>query len=602
MLLSKEQKQAVSHTQGPMLVLAGPGSGKTTVITMRVKNLIEHEAIPAGNILVITYTRAAALEMRDRFFKMCPEGASVTFATFHSFFFRILRNYCPFESSDLITDNSRKDVVKSAIEDSIPGFRAGNEVVDSVSKDIALYKNTFLEETAFSPSSCGIAEFNRILAAYNGRLRNSGNIDFDDILSLTYGLLTKRPDIREELSDTFRYILIDEFQDINLLQYETIRLLESPEANIFAVGDDDQAIYRFRGADPTLMKRFLEDHEGAPLVMLPENHRCPKSIVEHSSKLISFNRNRFKKDLFSKVGTGNMTVKAFAKTSDEYRFVVDTCVKAIKKGVDPSSIAILYRNNYQPGPLVSMFTAESLPFNGKTRRNDIYETLPGRIVLSYLAASRGDIPRDAALSVINVPERGIQRSLFTSQRTNLLSPDISGFPPASRRALIELSRELRMMNGLDPFSCIKYLRKKIGLDRYIKEYSASHATEGLDLYPILDILEEDARGHATYADWCEHISIKRSAENNNPDDPKSGIRFLSFHSAKGLEFDTVMIIDAVEGTVPSARALARDNLEEERRMFYVALTRAARELYVLYAKEHCGRPAAPSRFIGEMSD
>lgn len=601
MLLSKEQRQAVSHKQGPMLVLAGPGSGKTTVITMRVRNLIEHEHVPAGSILVITYTRAAALEMRERFFKMCPEGASVTFATFHSFFFKILRNYCPFESSDLITDNSRKDVVKNAIEDSIPGFKAGAEVVDSVSKDIALYKNTFLEEGGFTPSSCGIAEFNRILSAYNGRLRTSGNIDFDDILSLTYGLLTKRPDIREELSEAFRYILIDEFQDINLLQYETIRLLESPEANIFAVGDDDQAIYRFRGADPTLMKRFLEDHESAPLVTLPENHRCPKSIVECSSKLIANNHNRFKKDLFSKVEKGSVAVKAFAKTSDEYRFVVDTCVRAIKKGVDPSSIAILYRNNYQPGPLVSMFTAESLPFNGKTSRSDIYETLPGRIVLSYLAASRGDIPREAALSVINVPERGIMRSKFTAKRTNLLSPDTSGFPSSSRSALLELSKELRVMNGLDPFASIKYLRKKIGLDKFIKEYCASHTGEGLDLYPILDILEEDARGHATYADWCEHISIKRSAESSRTDGQKDGIRFMSFHSAKGLEFDTVIIIDAVEGTVPSAHALVRDNLEEERRMFYVALTRASRALYVLYTKEHCGRPAAPSRFIGEMS-
>ena len=601
MLLSKEQKQAVGHVDGPMLVLAGPGSGKTTVITMRVKNLIEKEHIPAENILVITYTRTAALEMRERFFGMCPKGASVTFATFHSFFFKILRSYCPFEPSDLITDNTHKELVKRAIEESLPGINPSREILDNVSKDIALFKNMYIETENFTPSSCGIAEFNKILTCYNRLLRSSGSIDFDDILSLTYGLLKKNPDIRKELSGSFRYVLIDEFQDINLLQYETIKLLETDEHNIFAVGDDDQAIYRFRGADPTLMKRFLDDHADASFVMLPENHRCPKCIVECSSKLVDNNHKRFKKELFSNVETGSVSVRSFEKTSDEYRFVVESCAKAIKDGADPSSIAVLYRNNYQPGPLLSLFSSNSVPFSGKGTHNDLYETLPARIVLSYIAASRGEIPRDAALTVINVPERGIPRSLFSGSRTNLLEPDTKGMPPAAGRAIRALSKDLRMMNGLDPFSCVKYIRKKLGIDRYIKELVSSRADDGIDLFPLLDALEEDSRSFVTYADWCEHISIKRKAEQNRSREDTNGVRFLSFHSVKGLEFDTVFIIDTSEGIVPSGHAFLRDNLEEERRMFYVALTRSRKDLYILYAKEHCGRTAAPSRFIGELS-
>lgn len=600
MLLSKEQKQAVGHVNGPMLVLAGPGSGKTTVITMRVKNLIEKEHVPAHSILVITYTRAAALEMRERFSGTCPHGASVTFATFHSFFFKLLRTYCPFETSDLITDSTHRDMVKRAIEESLPGFSPNHEVLDSVSKDIALYKNMYIEADNFSPSSCGIAEFNRILKSYSTALRSKGEIDFDDILSLTYGLLKKNPDIRKELSETFRYILIDEFQDINLLQYETVRFLESPERNVFAVGDDDQAIYRFRGADPTLMKRFLDDHGDAPLVMLPENHRCPKGIVEFSSRLIDNNRNRFKKDLFSNVSGGSFTVKAFANTSDEYRYIADECARAIKNGADPSSIAILFRNNYQPGPLISLFTSRSIPYEGRGSFLDIYETLPGRTILSYLAASRGEVPRDAALAVINVPERGIPRGIFSKTRTNLLTPDLSDVPAATKKALISLSKELKMMSGLDPFACIKYIRKKIGLDRYLTELYAARGGNDIDLLPVLDTLEEDARGHTTYADWCEHISIKRSIQSNQNISSRDGVRFLSFHSAKGLEFETVFIIDVCEGVIPSNHAFLKDNLEEERRMFYVALTRTKKNLYVLYAKEHCGRTAAPSRFIGEM--
>ncbi len=600
MLLSKEQKQAVCHVGGPMLVLAGPGSGKTTVITMRVKNLVEKEHIPAHNILVITYTRTAALEMRERFFRMCPQGASVTFATFHSFFFKILRTYCPFETSDLITDTFRLELIKRAIEESLPGFNPNHEIIDNVSKDLALYKNTFPESMSFSPSSCGIAEFNRILGTYTDALRSGGNIDFDDILSLTYALLKKSPAVRKELSESYRYVLIDEFQDINLIQYETVKLLENNEHNIFAVGDDDQAIYRFRGADPSLMKRFWEDHTESSLVMLPANHRCPKCIVDSSSKLIGNNRNRFKKNLYSEADDGSLTVKAFKDTSEEYRFVLENCVKEIKNGSSPSSIAVLYRNNYQPGPLYSLFSAQSVPYNGKGKHTDIYDSLPGRVVLSYLAASRGEIPRDAALTIINVPERGIPRSAFTRTRTNLLSPDLKGFSAAVGRALLSLSKDLKMINGLDPFSSIKYIRKKIGLDRYIKELAASGSDNGIDLLPILDALELDARGHSTYADWCESISIKRCADNNRENVNTEGVRFLSFHSAKGLEFDTVFIIDAAEGIVPSAHAFLKDNLEEERRMFYVALTRARKKLYVLYAKEHCGRPAAPSRFIGEM--
>jgi DNA helicase-2/ATP-dependent DNA helicase PcrA len=600
MLLSKEQKQAGSHVNGPMLVLAGPGSGKTTVITMRVKNLVEKEHIPAHSILVITYTRTAAFEMRERFFKMCPQGASVTFATFHSFFFKILRSYCPFEPSDLITDAARRETVKHAIERSLPGFNPNKEVIESVSKDIALFKNMFLDRESFSPASCGIAEFNKILSCYNNKLRESGNIDFDDILSLTYGLLKNDPRAMAEIRDSFNYILIDEFQDINLLQYETIRLLEGNEQNIFAVGDDDQAIYRFRGADPSLMKRFLDDHAKAQIVMLPENHRCPKCIVESSSKLISNNRNRFKKELFSRIADGSVTVKAFDSTSDEYRFVAQKCAAAIKAGADPSSIAVLYRNNYQPGPLISLFASQNIPYDGKGSHSDIYDSLPGRIVLSYITASRGDIPREAALNIINVPERGIPRSAFSRTRTNLLTPDTKGFSPAAGRALVELSKDLVMMSGLDPFSCIKYIRKKIGLDRYLKELAASRNNNLTDLLPILDVLEEDSRNHATYADWCEHIRLKRSAESSNSDSKRPGVRFLSFHSAKGLEFETVFIIDTSEGVVPSAHSFLRDNLEEERRMFYVALTRSKKDLFVLYAKEHCGRTAAPSRFIGEL--
>ncbi|MCR5520977.1 MAG: ATP-dependent helicase [Lachnospiraceae bacterium] len=600
MLLSKEQKQAVSHIQGPMLVLAGPGSGKTTVITMRAKNLVEKKHVSPNNILVITYTRAAALEMRERFFRMCPQGASATFATFHSFFFKILRTYCPFESSDLITDSVHRDLIKCAIEQSLPGFVPNQEVIDSISKDISFYKNTSFGGERFSPVSCGIAEFNRIFSNYTDILRNAGNIDFDDILSLTYGLLKKRPEIRKELSSSYRYILIDEFQDINLLQYETIRLLESKEHNVFAVGDDDQAIYRFRGADPTLMNRFLEDHPDSSIVMLPENHRCPADIVECSSRLIGHNHNRFKKDLFSKITDGGFSVRAFEKTSDEYRFVVDTCSHAIKEGTDPSSIAVLFRNNYQPGPLISLFTSRSVPFDGKGKHTDIYDTLPGRIILSYLAASRGEIQRDAALSIINVPERGIPRGIFTETRINLLTPVFKGASQKTKNALIGLSEDLKMMHGLDPLSSIKYIRKKIGIDSYIKEYAASRSDDGIDLFPILDILEEDARDYNAYADWCEHISIKRSELNNAPD-TGGGVRFLSFHSAKGLEFETVFIIDAVEGVMPSGHAFLKDNLEEERRMFYVSLTRSKRNLFVLYSKEHCGRTAAPSRFIGEMS-
>ncbi|MCR5432234.1 MAG: ATP-dependent helicase [Lachnospiraceae bacterium] len=602
MLLSKEQKQAVAHVNGPMLVLAGPGSGKTTVITMRVKNLVEKKHISPHNILVITYTRTAALEMRERFFEMCPKGASVTFATFHSFFFKLLRTYCPFETSDLITDSTHRELVKRAIEQSLPGFIPNQEILDFVLKDIALYKNMSIEEGSFKPLSCGIAEFNRIFGNYNRMLRENGNIDFDDILALTYGFLKKNPDIRKELSESFRYILIDEFQDINLLQYETVRLLENEEQNIFAVGDDDQAIYRFRGADPTLMKRFLEDHKESSLVTLPENHRCPKRIVEASSMLIRNNHNRLNKDLFSKVRDGDYVIKAFEKTSDEYSFVVDTCSRLIRSGCDPSSIAILFRNNYQPGALVSFFASRSIPFDGKLQRSDIYDSLPAHILLSYIAASRGDVPRDAALTIINVPERGIPRSIFTKKRTNLLEPEFKTASQKTKSALLDLSNDLKMMNGLDPFSCVKYIRKKIGLDRYIKAFSASNSGSGLDLIPILDLLEDDAREYATYADWCEHISIKRNTESNTDIEEKSGVRFLSFHSSKGLEFDTVFIIDTVEGVVPSGRAFLENNLEEERRMFYVALTRAKKNLYVLYAKEHRGKTAAPSRFIGEMND
>lgn len=294
--LNDSQKQAVNHFEGPCCVLAGPGSGKTAVITQRTKNLITEYGVNPSNILVITFTKAAAAEMKQRFYKgMNRDDVRVTFGTFHAVFFMVLKHAYHLDSSNVVPEEQKYQIMRDIISRQQLDYRDETEMIGNLLSEISLVKNSRMDIKNFYSGQCGAEIFRKIYAEYNRYLRQNRRIDFDDMLTYTYELFAQRPDILSAWQKKYKFILIDEFQDINPIQYDIMRMMAKPENNLFIVGDDDQSIYRFRGSRPEIMLNFGKDFPGAKKILLDTNYRCDANVVHASLKLIAHNKARFDK-------------------------------------------------------------------------------------------------------------------------------------------------------------------------------------------------------------------------------------------------------------------------------------------------------------------
>lgn len=603
MQLSSNQRKAVKHKDGAMLVLAGPGSGKTTVITLRLQELIKSHRISPEHILVITFTKAAASEMKNRFDSLCPDCLGVSFGTFHAIFFKILRHAYSFDTDNILSDKDRIDIISAIVKKRSLEAQDEKELVADISREISRIKNSTIELENYYPSCCGADDFRAVYKAYNRELTLRNRLDFDDMLSMTYELLSERPDILAFWQQRYRYILVDEFQDINVLQYRIVKLLASPNNNLFVVGDDDQSIYRFRGSDPGIMLSFPKDYRDCEIVALDENYRCPRDIVEASTKLIGHNRERYRKTLVSAARErGTVNIMNFDTLADQNTFVTESCRRLLRSGVHPGQIAVLYRNNSQPRSLLRRLNTYGIPFSVGDCVPDIYEHFIGRNVLSYLAAADNDFSRSVYLEIINRPNRKLPREVFMTDPVDIR--DIRRLLKNSTELTNRFEKfisDIAFMGRLDPYASIEYLRKRVGYDNYLKDYAEYKGLDYEELMSILCELQEDSKDYNSYADWCTHIGeVRSSLTGSTRRSVSDGIHFLTFHSAKGLEFEYVFIIDAVDGLTPSKRADLPETVEEERRMFYVAMTRAKKELYILSETERLGRKAKPSRFIAEI--
>ena len=448
MAFNEAQLCAIRHTDGPMLVLAGPGSGKTTVIVNRILHLVEKQGAGPGEILVITFTRAAAQEMQKRYEKErrssreAPAAAPV-FGTFHSVFFSILQTYLGFTPKNIIKTEEQQAVLRKILErPDIPAVYT-EDLAGLLLAEISRAKNCGLSRS-FVPGACDPGLFFRIYEAYGKMLLCMRLLDFDDMLLLCLTLFRKRPEILARERKRFRYILVDEFQDINQVQYDIVRLLAAPENNLFIVGDDDQSIYGFRGSKPGIMLRFPEDYPGCRRVLLDQNYRSGGEIIEAALRLIEHNRSRFPKELRpGRSLAARVSVQGFENEQAEYEALSALIRRYLGQGIPLSEMAVLYRTN-------------------------------------------GEAP----------PPRAFLRG------------------------------------------------------------------QGFSELPV----------------------------------------FSSFHGAKGLEFTVVFLIDANEGITPHGKNKGREELEEERRMFYVAMTRARQFLHIFYTNSRYNRPQKQSRFVRELRE
>ena len=432
--------------------------------------------------------------------------------------------------------------------------------------------------------------------------------------------------------EQFSYILIDEFQDISLVQYEIIKMLGAPENNLFIVGDDDQSIYGFRGARPDIMKQFLKDYPDAEQCLLNINYRSVPAITEMAGRVIGHNRERMQKKIISakeeslmpemdqkmavrknqeememciKNGTEEVfTIRKYPKTSEENDAICEKIERYFKQGIDFGEIAVLFRTNIQVRALSVKLAEYQIPFVLKEHLSNIYDHWIVQDILAYIQIARGNRERGRVWKIINRPARYIRRDAFTEPYVDF--DELKRYYE-DKDWMIErieaLQYQLEMLSKMKPYAAVHFIRKGIGYDDYIKEYAASGGSSEIAMFEILEEILEDAGNFETIDAWFRHMREYREVlmeQTLESEAEKKGVFLLTMHGAKGLEYSCVFIPDANEGVTPYGKAVLDSEIEEERRMFYVAMTRAKRHLHISYVEERFGKAAVPSRFIEEI--
>ena len=605
--LNQAQKEAIAHTDGPCLVLAGPGSGKTLVIVNRIKYLIEKQKVRPEEILVITFTKYAAREMKLRL-KALMEGQMlpVTMGTFHGIYYGILKWAYRLSSENILSEEEKYRMISRIVSKKELEIFDEEDFLKDLITEIGTVKNQRQDISVYSAKKCPEETFREIYIEYETVRKQLRKIDFDDMLVLCYDLFTSRPDILKQWQKKFRYILVDEFQDINQVQYDVMKLLAAPENNLFVVGDDDQSIYGFRGADARLMFQFQKDYREARQLLLDWNYRSTSNIVKNALKVIQNNEIRFDKKIRAKKAAGStLHVQEVRDVQEEGQYIIEEIKKRLSEHVPAEQIAVLYRVHTDARPVVEEFVKEKIPFSMREHLPNLYEHFIAKDVQAYLRMAEGTFTRQDVLRVMNRPKRYLGRDCI-SESVQVTFEGMRTFycdKEWMQDRIDQFEWDLKMMKKMAPYAAIQYLRKKVGYDDFLREYAAGKGMQASDLFETLSELQEASKSFETVEEWFAHIreyaeTLKRKEREREMEG--EGIRLMSMHASKGLEFDTVFIIQANEGRIPYKKSLKEGGIEEERRLFYVAMTRAKELLKITYTKYKNGKETFPSRFVEEL--
>ncbi len=605
MNLNEKQAEAVAHKTGPCIVIAPPGSGKTAVIVERTKALCE-KGIHPRKILVVTFTKAAATQMKERFQrKMADKNAPVQFGTFHAIFFSVLRHAYHFNVNSIIKEEQKLQFFRDILKRYDLETEDEKDFISELQGEISLVKGEMMDLTHYYAKNCSEEVFRSIFSDYENMLHQKQLIDFEDMLVYCYKLFKERPDILKGWQGQFEYIMIDEFQDINHVQYEIVKMLAQPKNNLFIVGDDDQSIYRFRGAKPELMLNFPKDYPGAKEILLNINYRSRPLIVEGASKVISHNTRRYSKQIVAnKKGGIPINIVEFPSAKEENKRII-TEIKALQEqGLPLEEIAILFRTNTQPRVLIQALMQHNIPFRMKDSIPNIYDHFIGRDLQAYIRTALGNRERRLFLQLSNRPKRYINREAFN--RPEFDFEQLRIYYEEKNWMLDRIDQwesDLKWIKKLSPYPAITYIRKGIGYNEFLEDYADYRRINIEDLNETIEEIHESSRPYDTFEEWFRHIEaytqeLKEQSVKNQT--PKEGIILSTMHSAKGLEYGHVFILDANEGVTPYHKATLEADLEEERRMFYVAMTRAKEQLNIYYVKERFHKEAEPSRFVTDL--
>lgn len=620
MKFNENQIKAVSHRTGPAMILAGPGSGKTTVITHRIKNLIEHGALPE-KILVVTFTKAAAVHMQKKFFHIMQgedwvRGSyPVSFGTFHSIYFRILKLTKNYRGENILTEDVKYQILREiAIRKKIE-VSSMNDFLQNISGEISNVKGNMIDMNDYEPKVCKKEEFQCVFREYEKELQCEGKLDFDDMLLKCYQLFVENPDVLKQWQQIFQYILIDEFQDINHVQYEIIKMLALPENNLFVVGDDDQSIYGFRGACPELMFQFQKDFPQAEEIALDINYRSTEDVVRISESLIAHNQNRFRKNICAssedvKVGRKKQQglqwkkqpeIRLFKTQLEELEYVAEKIKELNSRGISYEEIAILVRNNHQIPIIQKILKNKTIAVHGGKENKAIYESEVAKDIVNYVKAAmnyqRMEIKENKeCIAILNKPPRFISRQILVRDGMNFQKlKEVYNHSAEIKRNIEKLEFDLSMLAKLNPTAAVMYITKGIGYENYLREYAKEKKVKFSVLSEQIEEIRRDCSHYLTLEQWLASITEKDEKEA----EPAS-VHILTMHSAKGLEFEAVFIVDVNQGVIPTSKAVRKEDFEEERRVLYVAVTRAKSVLGIYAVTESLGCKVEPSMFLNEM--
>ncbi|MDX9990801.1 MAG: UvrD-helicase domain-containing protein [Anaerolineales bacterium] len=626
--LNPAQKKAVSAGDGPILVMAGPGSGKTRVLTQRIAYLIAYEGVRPYQMLAVTFTNKAAREMGQRVEALLgPEMTSGLFlGTFHSICARLLRREAdklPVSSDFVIFDaDDQQNIVKRVTKELNLNDKLYRPVV--VHAAISKAKNELIGPDKFPVVTYRDEAVKRIYGRYQEMLRDSNAVDFDDLLLMTANLLADHPDVREKYAQRFRHVLVDEFQDTNQAQYTLIKHLSSAHGNIFCVGDGDQSIYAWRGADYRNIQRFEKDFPGAQVILLEQNYRSKQIILDAAMAVIDKAHNRRKKKLFSELGPGERI--NYYEAFDDYgeaSFVVDSIAQLIaSRRFDPGECAVMYRTNAQSRLMEEAFLAARLPYKlvGAQR---FYGRREVKDMIAFLRLVHNPADEISLDRVINIPPRGIgDKTLLTlhsvargarlSPGSVLLdlargsdSPYFAQFSGRAGLALAGFGANFSAWRGVASAYTVPELFDKILADIRYQDHIEDGSEEGKERWENVVELRRLAQEYEsrTLSEFLENVAL--ISDQDTLSENQNAPTLLTLHAAKGLEFGAVFIVGLDDGTLPHSRSFDEpEQMEEERRLFYVGMTRAKDALYLVRALQRGGRgyseSTIPSRFLEDV--
>ncbi len=610
MTFNEEQQKAIEWYEGPLLVLGTPGSGKTTVILHRVKRLVKEHGVIPRQILVITFTRAAAQSMQQRYEAMEGVSGGVRFSTFHAFFYWIIRTAYKLPQNAVLREEERYAWVRGILTELSPEYGGNEETLGSVLRQMDLISNDMVRIEDYYSTDLPAEVFRTLWKRFREKKKREHRIDFNDMMEMCYELLSQRQDILNRIREMYPFILVDEYQDTNRIQYEILKMLVHPKNNLFAVGDDDQSIYGFRGARPDIMLSFGREFPEGRRITLSVNYRCPARITDTGAKLIRNNRHRYEKSLRSaKQGEGGSCVRLRIPKNDrdEHEQILRSIRSAVQRGIPYEEIAVLFRTNRDPRGLAFLLRDASVPYEMRDAIPNIFTHVSISPIMDYLYFAVGHCERSRFLRFMNKPVRYIRRNLLTEESVDLLrlTAKVRG-QGYMEQNVQKLREQLRRLRGLPPMAAIHFIRKGIRYEKWMLEEAEARSLDADEILDLMEELQSMAEPYDTIEDFLlfaeayEELLKEENRKREFRGTEKRGVQLMTLHSAKGLEFRQVHIMDCVEGVIPYKKAKTESALEEERRMFYVGITRASEEL-TLYAPKMIGRRAVnPSPFLKEL--